>query len=98
MQWMEDNRERFQNYVKMFNIIKERPISVSKGVVCFTGAGPKPRHEMSSIAISKGYQVTENANQCTILVAADPNGSSSKLKKARSSGIRIISYEDFLSI
>ena len=96
MIWIEDNYERFNQYFHMFHLLKTVVPTESKGTVCFTGAGPKPRKELQNIAISHGYQCTENANQATILVAADPTGNSSKLQKARKSGIRVIGYDEFL--
>jgi DNA ligase (NAD+) len=96
MIWMENNREKFLEYVKLFKI--ESPVEQPKGsdTVCFTESGPKPRSEMLRIAIANGYSTTENVNNCTILVCNDPNGKTSKLKRARAKGIRILSYEDFL--
>ena len=97
MQWMEENYERFMTYFDMFHILEPVKMDSSKPAICFTGTGPRPRKDLQSLAISHGYQCTENANQCNILVAADPNGDSSKLKKARVKGIKVISYEEFLN-
>lgn len=99
MQYMELNREKFLEYIKQFKIVE--PVKKSshiKGVVCFTGTGPKPRKDLQALAIANDYQCTENANQCTILVAADPYGNSGKLQKARKAGIKVISYEEFLNM
>ena len=96
MVWIENNYERFMQYMSAFRILStSNPTGIS-GTVCFTGTGPKPRKELQILAMNNGYQVTENANQCTILVAADVGGNSTKLQKAKSKGIKVISYEEFL--
>ena len=96
MIWIENNHERFMQYMSAFRILStSNPTGIS-GTVCFTGTGPKPRKELQILAMNNGYQVTENANQCTILVAADVGGNSTKLQKAKSKGIKVISYEEFL--
>lgn len=98
MMWMEQYRERFWDYVQKFKVVS--PVKKPKydRSVCFTGSGPMPRHKLQEIALTKGYLSTDNSSNCTYLVAADPNGSSSKLKKARAKGVKIISYEEFLSL
>lgn len=98
MVWMELNKEEFVEYMKLFKIVAPKPVTDLKGIVCFTGSGPRPRQELASLALKSGYQCTENANQCSILIAADPNGDSGKLKKARKQGIRIIGYDEFLKM
>lgn len=97
MVWMELYREKFVMYTKLFKIVEPAPVTEVRGIVCFTGAGPKPRQELASLALKHGYQCTENPNQCSILVASDPNGSSTKLVKARKRGTKIISYDEFLN-
>lgn len=98
MVWMELHKEEFVEYMKLFKIVAPKPVTDLRGIVCFTGSGPKPRQELASLSLKSGYQCTENANQCSILVAADPNGDSGKLKKARKQGIRIIGYDEFLKM
>lgn len=94
--WWDLNREQFAFYTSMFKIIKPMELSTSvNGVVCFTGAGPKPRKQLMQTAIDLGYRPTENINEATILVCEDPAGSSSKLNKARSKGIKIVAYDEF---
>lgn len=66
--------------------------------VCMTGASPdkRSRQILSKILESHGAEVQVSVNKKTdILVAENINGSSSKLKKARESGVKIVSYEDF---
>ena len=99
MLWFEENKERFLEFIKLFDLLPEKPpvVNASAETYCFTGTGPKPRNELAGCAIAKGHSVTENANQCTVLVCADPNGNSGKLKKARAKGIKIISYDQFVA-
>ena len=72
-------------------------------VVCFTGAavirGERyTRARLESIATEHGHSTTSSiTRECDMLVAADPNTSSSKARKARQLGIPIISVDDFLS-
>ena len=65
---------------------------------CFTGSGPMPRNELVEHVYNLGHKATDNANLCTVLVAEDPMGSSSKLRKARAKGIKIISYAEFMKV
>ena len=99
MVWFELHKEEFIEYTKLFKIVEpaKKPAHI-QGVVCFTGTGPMPRKELQALAINSDYQCTENANQCTILVAADPYGNSGKLQKARKAGIKVISYDEFLNM
>lgn len=102
MIWMEENRERFEHYLSMFKILPGihdgADCSGSKGIICFTGSGPEPRGALAKLAQSKGYLVTDNVNKCSILVAEDANGNSSKLQKARSRGTKIIDYTSFMAL
>ena len=111
MVWLENNKERFVVWKDMFPNRKpdkkETPFDelVHKvkeltgkrvEIYCFTGSGPIPRNELIEHTYNLGHKVTDNANQCTVLVAADPTGNSSKLKKARATGKKIISYDEFM--
>ena len=104
--WYKQNATAFSEYAKKFNILPikkqdvldeliDRVRDIRRRVYCFTGAGHRPRSEYEAICDAKGHSYTENANQCDVLVAADPNGNSGKLRKARAKGTRIISYDEF---
>lgn len=72
--------------------------SASKGVVCFTGKSEFPRKEMQKKAQELGWEVADSmTSEVTLLVCADPNSGSSKLKKAAAKGVRIMSDVDFLA-
>ena len=99
--YYDHNRDRFNEYLSMFKILPEfKPVvneqGQTKGTVCFTGTGPMPRKDLNTLASQNGWSTTDNANLCSVLVCADPNGNSSKLQKARAKGIRIIDYATFL--
>lgn len=60
--------------------------------VVFTGVRSK---ELENIIKENGGSVLSSvSNNCTLVVAKDPSGSSSKLQKARDGGIEIISLEE----
>lgn len=96
--WMCEHRDDFIGYLGLFKLLPEQQEETDasvRGTVCFTGAGPKPRKELEQIAKQMGYAVTDNSNLCTVLVCADPNSSSSKMKKVRAKGGTIVSYQAF---
>jgi len=59
--------------------------------VCLTGFRDKPLQ--AKIEAEGGEIVSGVSGKTTVLVAKDPNGSSSKIKKARSLGIQVLSRE-----
>lgn len=71
-----------------------------KGMVfCFTGKAPKPRTEMTAMAIAAGASVTKSITRLTnTLVIADPNSMSKKAIKARLMGISLITPEEFFDL
>ena len=113
MVWMELNKERFMIFRDMFpnrrpdraesnfDELVSRVKALTNNKVetyCFTGSGPIPRNELIEHTYNLGHRVTDNANQCTVLVAADPSGNSSKLRKARARGTKVISYDEFMKL
>ncbi|MCK5736891.1 MAG: hypothetical protein KAH21_10445 [Spirochaetaceae bacterium] len=68
------------------------------GVICLTGKAPVPRKALSSALEAKGWVVAGAVTKETVkVVCDDPSGSSTKIKKARDSGIEIVTYAAFLS-
>lgn len=64
--------------------------------VCCTGTGPLPRNELAKVLASLGFRISDNVSKDTaLLLCANPEGSSSKLAKARKLEIPIQSYQDF---
>lgn len=68
-------------------------------VVCCTGTCPLfPRKTLKKVLEDKGFTVVDSVTKnTTLLLCDDPDGSSSKLKKARKAGIPIKSYSDFFA-
>lgn len=65
--------------------------------VCFTGKMPETRDYYETLAEAHGYAAADDVNShLSLLVAADVNGASGKLKKAKKLGIRIVSLDEFL--
>lgn len=113
MLWLENNKERFVVFKEMFpnrrpdrrsdefdELVSKVKALTNKKIetFCFTGSGPMPRNELVEHVYNLGHKATDNVNLCTVLVAEDPMGSSSKLRKARAKGIKIISYSEFMKV
>ncbi len=94
-----DDRENEEFLEELLQVIEiEEAEGGEKGEVCMTGKGPLGRKELTSLAESRGYTVGSAVTKSTVLlVCDDPEGTSSKLQKARKNGIPLISYEDFLA-
>lgn len=72
-------------------------LTVTKGKVCMTGSGPKPRKELIKEIAFRGYEFSETVSADTeLLLTDDPESTSSKMAKAKKLGIAIMKYEDFL--
>lgn len=72
-----------------------------KGIsVCFTGKlNNFTRNEARALAKKKGFIIADGVSSfCDILVVADPNSGSRKLKKAKAMGIRCISEDEFIKM
>lgn len=85
----------------MYNPIKKvSSNSQIIGSVCFTGSlNTMSRNEASAKAEIAGYKVLSGVtNKLTYLVTNDRNSNSSKNKKARELGIKVISEAEFLEI
>ncbi len=67
-----------------------------KGTICFTGKGFTGRKELTELAEDAGYEVVSSVTKSLgTLVCEDPGKGSSKLKKAASYGVSVISYNEF---
>lgn len=96
---LKKNSEAMKSLAKLFNFSEKKPaVASAKGFVCFTGKSEFPRKEMQQKAIEMGWAVEDGiTSNTTLLVCADPASGSSKLKKAASKGIKIMSDVDFLA-
>ena len=71
---------------------EERP------TVCFTGKMPEKRSYYEKLAEAHGYAPADDVtSHLSVLVAADVNDTSSKLKKAAKLGIRVVPLDEFLN-
>ncbi|MDC7223443.1 MAG: hypothetical protein PQJ60_06845 [Spirochaetales bacterium] len=96
--WRED-RENGEFLEELLQVIEiEEGQTASLGEICMTGKGPLGRKELIARAEQKGYAVGSSVTKATVLlVCDDPEGTSSKLQKARKNGIPLVSYEEFLA-
>lgn len=68
----------------------------SKPLVCFTGKLHRERADLITEAEASGWETIDSPSPYTsVLVAADPSGTSSKLVKARKNGTPIITGEEW---
>ncbi len=66
--------------------------------ICFTGKMPEKRSYYEDIARKAGYEPVDSVNSSlTLLVCMDPAENSSKLQKARKSGIEIQQLDSWLA-
>ena len=90
------NYNKFKENNIVFNFPrKEKQVIYSGEKYCFTGSGPCGRKELISLLESKGYEFVD-VSKADFLVCEDVNGNSSKLKRAKQKGIKLISYEEFM--
>lgn len=72
--------------------------SNDNGLVSMTGKGPLSRKEIISIIEEKGWSFSSSiTKEVSILLCDNPEGSSSKLVKARKLGIKVVEYNDFIN-
>lgn len=77
-------------------LIHAAPEPEERPTVCFTGKMPEKRSYYEKLAEAHGYAAADDVNShLSLLVAADVNDTSSKLKKAAKLGIRIVSLDGF---
>ena len=83
-------------------IVKPEPKAQLKPgacVICITGALSQPKAHYWKLISDAGHVGTDDLSKTvTHLVAADPNGTSSKLQKARKTGIPILSESQLLEL
>lgn len=78
-------------------LIHSGDVATGKPTVCFTGKMPEKRSYYQKLAAAGGYQPVDDVTaNLSVLVAADVNESSGKLRNARKHGIRIVALDEFL--
>ncbi len=94
--WASDNLRRM-SAIFSFNKVEKKPENSNGMTICFTGKMENKRSVMEQIAKDRGFTPMDHVDKnLNILVCADPNGGSSKLKKAAKYGTKIISEKDFM--
>ena len=85
-------------WVKSLPKITDKKIIESK-TICFTGKMPKKRSFYEKIAQEKGFTPVDTVTKdLTLLVVDDINSVSSKIKKAQTSGVQIVSLDKWLEV
>lgn len=101
LSFMHDCKEEIED-IKHYFIIGDAVVSSGKlnGLsFCFTGAACKPRKELQMLVEENGGIVKNGvAKGLNYLVSDDKNSGSSKMVKAKSLGITLISSEEFLEM
>ena len=101
LSFMHDYKEEIED-IKHYFIIEDAVVSSGKlnGLsFCFTGAACKPRKELQMLVEENGGIVKSGvAKGLNYLVSDDKDSSSSKMVKAKSLGITLISSEEFLKM
>ena len=80
------------------NVSRASVVSGDLPTVCFTGKMPEKRSFYQNLAAQRNMKAVDSvSSSLSLLVAADVNGSSSKLAAARKFGVRIVSLDEFLN-
>ena len=73
-------------------IVKENAVNIA-----MTGSGPIPRKEVVALIKERGDIFNSSITKDTdVLLCADPNTGSTKLKKAEERGVKIVAYSTYL--
>ena len=101
LSFMHDCKEEIED-IKHYFIIEDAAVSSGKlnGLsFCFTGAACKPRKELQMLVEENGGIVKSGVSKgLNYLVSDDKDSSSSKMVKAKSLGITLISSSEFLEM
>lgn len=93
-------RERTAELDELLGAVTLRhPDAVGSGqTICFTGKMPEKRSFYENLARERGYRPVDSVTAAlTLLVAADINDNSSKLRNARKYGVPILPLQEFLA-
>jgi DNA ligase (NAD+) len=85
-----------RNGFSPFEEVEEKGTSLSGETIVFTGTLSMPRPEAKKLAEAAGAKVTGSVTGSTTMVVAGENAGS-KLDKARSLGVAVVSEEEFMS-
>ena len=88
-----------QNYFDFEDVVKILPTLKSKGTVCITGKLKdfSNRTLAKDYLETKGYKVTASLSSLTDYLICEDNSTSSKIKKAESLGIPIVTIANLIN-
>ncbi len=92
--------ERAAELDELLNAVSLRHTEAASGesTICFTGKMPEKRSFYEKLASERGYRAVDSVTSTlSLLVAADVNDNSSKLRNARKMGIKIVPLDEFLN-
>jgi len=93
---LQEKKEEFSELLNAVTIRKHEAVPDAPGI-CFTGKMPEKRSFYEKLAREHGYIPVDSVTSAlALLVAADVNDNSSKLKNARKLGIKILPLDEFL--
>ena len=93
-----ERAEELDELLSAVTIRKAQNNSAELPGICFTGKMPEKRSFYEKLASEHGYTPMDSVTaKLAILVAADINDNSSKLKNARKLGVKIVSLDEFLA-
>lgn len=91
--------KKCSEYISSFITIEEKENAVTKGNIVITGKLSMSKDSFKELIEKAGYSYSDNITQkTTYLIADNINGNSSKLKKAREKGIKIITEDEFFNL
>ncbi|MFA6842995.1 MAG: BRCT domain-containing protein [Bacilli bacterium] len=94
---LKENKDYINALISLFTIREEVKVVSLNGEICFTGKMSRPRSELESLALSKGFSPKDDVSKTlSVLVVADKNSTSSKMKKAAKFGVKIITEDEFM--
>ena len=99
--FMKEKKTEIEDLRHYFNIVayEKKEGKLSGLSFCFTGAAVRPRSELQAIVESNGGVVKSGVSKgLSYLVSDDRDSSSSKMVKAKSLGITLISSSEFLEM
>lgn len=95
---LKNQTSKIKRTVDLFKLKKSTSSQSSSEKICFTGKMEHKRSELESLAEKSGFQPVDGISVGTILVCADPNSNSSKMKNAKKLGCKIISEQEFFKL
>lgn len=90
--------ERLRDLVRVCTILEEKKTVEYQFSVAITGSLSMKRSDFDALLQSKGITQSSNFKEIKYLITNNPDSTSSKMQKAVSNGVEIISEEEFTKI